>query len=73
MWRFTTRLGTFRIQELPNSRYGLYMDTELLGSYHSPQGATEAVYSCTTGHYGWDSGGPVIVLRDLSDWEHVGP
>ncbi len=71
MWRFMTRLGILRIQKLPNSRFGLYLDTDLVNSFHSAEAAAEAVYRCSTGHYAWDISGPVIVPKDLNDWEYV--
>ncbi len=70
MWLFKTKFGTLRIEKLPNSRYGLYLEDELLGSYHSAEAAAEIVYSCTTGHDGWDGGGPVVAPKDLTDWQY---
>jgi hypothetical protein len=71
MWLFRTRIGEFRIQKLQNARYGLYLEDELLGSYHSPDGAAEAVHTCSTGHAGWDGSGPVCTPGDLSDWQYM--
>jgi hypothetical protein len=72
MWCFRTKLGTLRIEKLPNSRYGLYLEDELLGSYHSAEAAAEVVSSCSTGHDGWDSSGPVVAPKDLTDWQYSG-
>ena len=70
MWSFKTSTGLLRIQRLPNSRYGLYLDDELLGSYHSPDGAAEAVYTCSTGYRRWDGDGPVFTPRELREWQY---
>ncbi len=71
MWHFKTSVGTLKILRLSNSRYGLYLNDELLGSYHAPDGAAEVVFNCSTGHHGWDSSGPPLMPKDLSDWQYV--
>jgi len=60
-----------RISPLPNTRYGLYIDTELLNSFPAPELAAEAVYGCCTGYLLWDNNGPYYSPADLNDWIYI--
>lgn len=68
-----TAVGTFWIRPHDFGRWGLFIEkdgeTELLGSYHSPEAAADDVY---TQHTGWDTWD--IPIRhdapvDLGEWE----
>ena len=69
-YRYKTRFGTFIIKPLLDSpeRVGLWMDDELLGTYHSPRSAADDVYTQHSNHDGWDAQPPVIEPADLTEW-----
>jgi hypothetical protein len=69
MWFFKSGFGYLKIQKLANSRYGLYINDELVTSFHSPEAAAEATFTCKTGYEHWDNNGPVIMPEDLTDWQ----
>ncbi len=69
MWLYKTFTGTFYIRKQPDKRWGLWVDDELLGSYHSPGAAADDVYTQRTGYHAWDSLSPVSKPCDLSEWE----
>ncbi len=69
MWTFKTRYGTLKIMQLRNGRFGLYMNDEMLGSYHSPHAAADDVHMCSTGCWEWDQQLTVVSPCDLSEWQ----
>ena len=71
LWVFKSRAGTFKISQLSSGRTGLWVDNELLGSYHSPHSAAQEVFECTTGHEPWDENIEVDFPSELDDWRKI--
>ena len=65
---FQTNLGLFTIKSLEDGRFGLYENTNLLGSYHSAESAADDVYMCATGWNEWDEQESVDEPESLSEW-----
>ena len=55
MYQYMSPIGCFLIKPQANSRWGLWLKDELLGSYHSALAAADDVYTQATGDYDWDS------------------
>lgn len=68
MWWYKTEVGIFKIIKNKFGYYDLWIDDEILGSYHSPWSAADDVYLQSTGHYEWDDLDPVTDPTDLSEW-----
>jgi hypothetical protein len=70
---FFGRLECMKTLLLPNLKYTLYLDDELMNSCITPELAAEAFSSCTTVYPAWDDNGPYLSISDLSDWDILLP
>lgn len=68
MWYFYCLHGTFTIAVEPSGSYGLWFDTEKLGSYPLPEAAAEAVAKQKTGLAAWDDLPNISAPGSLADW-----
>jgi len=71
MWYYYSPVGTFIIAHDPQSGYGLWLDTDHLGSYPLPEAAAAAVASQQTGFADWDQRPEVKPPPDLDHWMMV--
>lgn len=70
-WSYKTNVGTFIIQPW-QGRFGLFINNDCLGSYHSPEAAADDVFMCATGHYEWDRRLSVNHPCELGEWQRTG-
>ncbi len=68
MWYFYCSHGTFTIAVEPSGSYGLWFDTEKLGSYPLPEAAAEAVAKQKTGLPTWDDLANIPAPDSLDGW-----
>lgn len=68
MWYYYSPVGTFIIAHDPQSGYGLWHDTDHLGSYPLPEAAAQAVASQQTGYPAWDQWQEAKPPPDLDHW-----
>ncbi len=68
MWYFFSSVGTFIIAIEPSGEFGLWIDTDKLASFHTPEEAVEVVRSQKTGYAPWDELQDANPPEDLSGW-----
>ena len=71
MWYYCSPVGTFTIAHDPQGGYGLWLDTDFVGSYPLPDAAAEAVRTQQTGCADWDRRPQVKPPSDLDHWMMV--
>lgn len=77
IYQYKALVGTFIIKPQSNDRWGLWLNDDLLGSYHSPIAAADDVYTQSTGDFDWDTYNIfdtdilVDIPTDIYEWEMV--
>lgn len=68
MWYFFSTVGTFIIAIEPSGEFGLWIDTDKLASFPSPEDAVELVKNQNTGYAPWDELQDAKAPEGLSGW-----
>jgi len=70
-YQYRSPLGVFIIKSQANGRWGLWLNDELLGSYHSSVAAADDVFMQATGDYDWDTLNDIDIPTDVYEWDVV--
>ncbi|MCL1985468.1 MAG: hypothetical protein FWG59_03370 [Betaproteobacteria bacterium] len=68
---YKTDVGTFTIAPDRSGYWTLFIGSEGLGSYATPEMAADDVFMCESGHWEWDRRLIVYHPCDLSEWTQL--
>lgn len=69
---YRSRVGTFCITPISQTRWGLFIEQNCLGQYPSAIAAADDVYTHTTGYMPWDllDGKIMDAPTDIYQWDY---